>query len=155
VKVTAGSKGSLGASVRTDAEGRASFHGLADGDYTVEVREPGFVYVKAEVAVVGSATPRINLLEPEGWTARVRVVDAVGRPIPFARLDVRAVGPAYVLLEDGVQMLALWTDSQGEAVLPRLPDGPASVKAVYGTRAAELELTPATPSGLIRLPEPR
>lgn len=154
MRVTAGSE-RWWTSARTDADGRASIRGLAEGDYTVDAREPGFVYVKGHVTVLEGATPRIDLIEPEGWTARVRVVDAMGRPVPFARLRVEAVGPAYVLLADGVQMLALWTDALGEAVLPRLPDGPVTVKAIYGTRDAKFELTPAAPSGLIRLPEPR
>ena len=138
-------------SADTDARGILLFRNVPSATYAVTVEEPGFVFTSKEIRV--GRTARLILREHRGWTALVRVVDAVGKPAPGARLRVfPEEGPEYVLLEEGVQVMQILTDAYGEARLPHLPYCKAQVRATLGSRKAETRIAEGSGAALLTLP---
>jgi hypothetical protein len=133
-----------------DGDGHAFFGDLAGGNYSVSVCAPGFVQTESEVTLVGGAHTQIDLLEQEGWTARVRVIDEREAPVRFAVIDV--VDQPYALLEDGTQVLGLYTDVDGWVTLTQLCPGSARVEVRFGSRRASAKIDPADPTMVLSLP---
>jgi hypothetical protein len=121
---------------RTDEDGRVSFEEIPPGRIEVEVRETGFIWIRQEVDLGPAEFLCLQLREPRGRTVRLHVVDPCGSPVACARIAVDPMGgPAYALLEGGVQVLGLRTDRSGECVLPGLPAEPVRITATLGSRS--------------------
>jgi hypothetical protein len=142
-------------SARADENGHAVFEEVRPGAYRLEVCDPDFVWSSLDVDLRSGESRSIVVHEPPGWTARVALVDSVGRPVPFARVHVDPHAPVdYVRVEDGVQDMALYTDRNGEISLPRMHRRPATVTFLYGSRFARVELHQEEPFALAKLPPP-
>lgn len=140
----------------TDDYGCVVFEGLRPGCVSVEVRDPDFVWSETVLNLVDGESRTIALTEPAGWTARAFLVDALGRPVPFAPVEVDSRAPVdYVRVEDGVQDLLFWTDANGEIRLPRMHEASVELTFRYGSREADVRLGPDNPSAVIHLPPPR
>lgn len=142
-------------SKEADADGHARFDRLPAGVHLVRVREPGFVAVDRKLSVHDGEARSVDVVEPEGWTAQVRVVDHEDRPVSFAKLEVDGLPVDYAPVEDGVQDLTWFTDARGGASIGRLPSGDVKLTARFGTRSAAVTLQEDTASGVIRLPPPK
>jgi hypothetical protein len=107
---------------RADAGGRLRFDRVPPGRHTVWLAEPGLVPTSAAVEVGTVGVAQVTLREPEGWTLRVRTVDAEGRPLPFRPLAVKqTVSRApYALLEGNTQVVPLLTGPDGTLLLTNL-----------------------------------
>ncbi|MHC4816538.1 MAG: hypothetical protein ACYTF8_00560 [Planctomycetota bacterium] len=107
---------------RTDAGGRFRIERAKPGRHTVWLTEPGLVPTSAVVEIGTEGVARVTLREDDGWSLRVRTVDADGRPLPFQPLAVEQTGShaAYALLQGNVQVVPLLTGPDGTLVLPNL-----------------------------------
>jgi hypothetical protein len=97
----------------------------------------------------------VEIHDVAGWTARVRVLDAEGAPVPCASLRARHVVQRVRCYPtaNGAQDLYPLTDGEGEARFDRLSEGPVEVTAVYGSRRASVTIDVTDPYRVIRLPE--
>ncbi|MHC5032671.1 MAG: hypothetical protein ACYTGU_17635 [Planctomycetota bacterium] len=86
---------------RTDAGGRFRIEHAKPGRYTVWLTEPGLVPTSAVVEVGTEGVSRVTLREGEGWSLRVRTVDAEGRPPPFQPLAVEQMKSGAACAMDG------------------------------------------------------
>ena len=108
----------------------------------------------AEIELAAGETRQVLLREPEGRTLHLRVVDAQGRALPFARVRMEDVRDAtWVRLEGDVQHLDLFADAAGEVRVAHVPTGPLTVSAWYGTRTARVPLREGDPP-LVTIPDP-
>ncbi|HEY7727714.1 MAG TPA: hypothetical protein VID50_04615, partial [Candidatus Eisenbacteria bacterium] len=71
-------------------------------------------------------------------------------PVRFAVIDV--VDQPYALLEDGTQVLGLYTDVDGWVTLTQLCPGSARVEVRFGSRRASAKIDPADPTMVLSLP---
>jgi len=132
-----------------------SFEVSHPGRYTVSVRDPDFVYTQSTLHLQAGESRRLTINEPEGWTGRIRVLDASGTPVPFAAVAVDTDAPVdFIRVRNGVQDLALYTDVHGELELPRLPKGEVRITVAYGSRSAGAKIDPRNPDAVIELPQP-
>jgi hypothetical protein len=142
-------------SERTDAGGRLRIEHVRPGKNTLWLVEPGFVPTRLDVTVPPDGLVRATLREEEGWTLRVRTVDAEGRSLAYRPITVRQTESkaAYALLEGTVQIIPLLTGPDGWLDLPNLGHeavevevqiaGAALAKAAVpypGTNSAEVVL---------------
>jgi len=107
---------------KTDAGGRFRVDHLQPGRYTVWLIEPGLVPTSALAEVGSEGVASVTLREAEGWTLRVRTVDAEGRPQPFRPLAVvqtESRAP-YALLQGSTQVVPLLTGPDGTLALTNL-----------------------------------
>jgi len=138
-----------------DADGVVMFERLPAGAYTLGTHSVGFTAAEARLDLRAGELHPVELAETAGWTARLQVVDAEGIPVPGAGFTAdQAHSVAYLPCRDGVQDLALLTDSAGGAVLEHVSPGPLEVRVTYGSRSAGAELQPGSAPALIRLPPP-
>lgn len=103
----------------TDAEGRCTLHGLAEGSYLVEVKEDSVgrehrrVEIKKEEGLA-----RVDVLLYPGTGFKGRVADINGLPIPFSRIDVlREEEGRWVVVEE------ILTNALGDFSLSSLQEG--------------------------------
>ena len=90
-----------------------------------------------DVTLVEGATTDATLRESRGASLDVEVVDARGRPLPFARLAFHeGPGFAYVTGEGGVQRVDGFTDERGRLHLARVQPGARRVRVSWGGRHA-------------------
>ena len=140
----------------TDDSGRVVLDGLFPGAVAVEVRDPDYVWSRLQLDLVDGESRTLVITEPAGWTARAVLLDAVGRSVPFAAVEVDSRAPVdYLRVEDGVQDLLLWTDANGEIRLPRMHQTSVKLTFRYGSREAKVKLEPDDPFAVVRLPPPR
>ncbi len=132
---------------RADARGLAVFEGVPEGAATISVEEPGYVYTERPVRVRRGATEATDLLEADGETSVVTVVDDRGRPLPTAEVRVVLAGtPGIVHLEDGVQHLVRRTDAAGRRRIGGLPAGRTiHVEVFWDTRWAKADVRAGEP----------
>ncbi len=123
-----------------DAQGRATFHDVPDGQASIQVLGAGATTTIA-LEVGPGARPEAVLVAPVGGTLEIEVVDSEGRPLPYAHVELTQSGELpHMDCVDGVQRLDPYTDAAGRRTLRFVTPGPVKVRAYYGTRNAECEL---------------
>jgi hypothetical protein len=107
---------------RADAGGRFRIDHVRPGRHTVWLAEPGLVPTSTVAEVGTDGVVHVTLREAEGWTLRVRTVDAEGRPLPFRPLAVTQTESqaAYALLQGRTQVVPLLTGPDGTLALTNL-----------------------------------
>lgn len=139
----------------TDERGRAVFPKLLPVTYSVDVRDPDFVWSRVYVELKPGEERTLNFEEPAGWMPVATLVDSQDRPVPFARVDVDTWAPvAYLRVEDGVQDLALYTDANGRIRLPEMHRTTAVLTFRYGSRKKIAWIYESEPSVTVKLPPP-
>ncbi len=139
----------------TDGAGRVTFQGLRPGAYAVRVDDPDFLWSEAQVDLREGEWRTFVLSEGPGWTARARLLDSTGRPVPFAHAGILSKAPVpYLRVEDGVQDLVFLTDANGEIEVPDLHHAPVDLTFRYGSRSASVTLRESDPCAAVRLPPP-
>ena len=130
---------------RTDLKGRAHFPRVHPGEYAVRVKQVGLLPLSGKVTVRGEAQARLVLREGPGGRLEVCVVDDEGRPLAYARLQVKtASGQPWIDLQDGVQRVDPFTDHEGRRVLHGIEPGTISILATWGSRKRRVQV-PAEP----------
>jgi len=128
-------------SARSDAEGRASFDGLAPGTYLVSGRSSVQEFVELEAG----RTQRLELVFRPGVDVNVLVLDDAGTPVPGASVWLSSYGNS----SDGVEVGR--SDARGRLWLGEVEDGqsvaawarghaPSAQATVHGAAHSELEL---------------
>ncbi|MHC4670437.1 MAG: hypothetical protein ACYTFD_18785, partial [Planctomycetota bacterium] len=114
--------GDLSVHARADAGGRLRIDRVPPGRHTVWLAEPGLVPTRVVAEVGTEGLVHVTLRETDGWTLRVRTVDAKGRPRPYRPLRVRQTesGAGYALLRGDTQLVPLLTGPDGTLALPNL-----------------------------------
>ena len=103
---------------------------LPEGTWEVAFYEPGLVHSMQTFEIRRGETTRVRFQEGQGGTIRLRVVDAAGRPLPFARFRIHDW--TWCDLENGVQRLDPFVDENGSRTLRHLSsDQPLKVTAWY------------------------
>jgi hypothetical protein len=139
----------------TDEEGRAVFPNLRPESYSVEVRDPDFVWSQVAVELRPGEERTLDFVEPAGWTPEATVVDSKDRPVPFASVEVESRAPVpYLRVEGGIQDLALYTDANGRIWLPEMHHATATLTVRYGSRKKIEWVEESEPSVTVRLPPP-
>ena len=114
--------------VKTDAEGKFTVRGI---DPTSECRvtaEKGNAFTAAAQIIKGETEPlTLEVSEKHGWKLAGRIVDASGKPVAGARLELwrRPWAPQYHEIVPELVDLEDWkTDEQGRFAAPAMrPDG--------------------------------
>jgi hypothetical protein len=96
---------------------------------------PGKLPAIFEATVPGEGPLALELREPEGTTVDVEVVNAEGRPVPFARIDFATARSFDVT--GRVQRVDSYTDALGHRRFSRVQPGPQRVHASMGSREGE------------------
>jgi hypothetical protein len=104
--------------LRADARGVARFEGVQGGWADFRIIEPGMVRTSSGRVALDR---EVTLREGEGGTIAVRVVDAKGRGLPFAKLRVETTssehvrGPVHSWIDEekGIQRVDPFTDERG------------------------------------------
>lgn len=132
-----------GRAVCLDPDGRARLDGLAAGRYVAKLREAGLVAVSAAVEVSANGVAPVDLVEPEGGTVDVVLVDADGRPLPFGTFSVDLPsGLTWLDVDDdGAQRIDVFTDAAGRRVLGHVESGEVEVYASWASRTAKTTVT--------------
>jgi hypothetical protein len=127
---------------RTDREGRVLFERLIPGDYTVRAKAVGLLALSGRVTVRPNRTAHVTLREGPGADLEVQVIDAKGRALSYATLEVQTASkvPWVDLDSQGVQRLDPFTDSSGRRVLRHVPPGKVTLKASWGSRSASVQI---------------
>lgn len=140
---------------QTDALGRVVFERVRPGLRRFEVFDPDFTWSAIPVELSDGEARSIVVVEPLGWTASARLLDSLGRPVPWADVAVTKGGPVpYARVENGIQDLAFHTDRNGDITLPRLHHVPVTLAFRYGSREATVTIAESDPSAIVRLPPP-
>ncbi len=141
-----------GARVRVcDAEGVATLHAVDVGRRSVSLADPLLVPTTVTVDVRFDETTELELVEPEPAMLDVNVVDAEGKGVPMARVEVRTPSGLPALdLVDGVLRLDPYTDEHGRRTFTRVEPGLVKVTASARGWAvmAEVTLRPGTRSSV-------
>jgi len=122
---------------RLNGNGSCAVENLEGGIYELHIADPGFVPLDFRVEVSEGVTSRADITEPEGWTARVRVLDRNSHPVPGARIRARyrnRHGRGYAKLDDDLQVVGFFTDCTGEVLLPNLGRERIEFTASLGSR---------------------
>ena len=120
------------ATVRTDADGRFRFAGLASGDYEVRVADHSLERSRVAASIRGASMQRtVELAVRQGGTARGRVVDAAGAPlVDFWVLAVGVdLGDGLNALDDAAGPVYTRSDAEGRFTLRPLPTGEVYIQA--------------------------
>jgi len=126
---------------RTDLNGRAHFARVHPGEYAVRVQQVGLLPLSGKVIVRGEEQARLVLREGAGGRLEVQVVDDEGRPLTYARLQVKtASGQPWIDLQDGVQRVDPFTDHEGRRVLHGIEPGAVSIVATWGSRKTQVQV---------------
>jgi hypothetical protein len=134
--VMAAFTGSAEEQARADGQGIVCFRDLNPGEWTVELREPGFLPTVVRAVAIAGQTTRIDLREGLARTVSVLVRDERRIPVPFAGVDVcLGTRARYIGINDGVQALTHLTGVDGRLLLPGLPaDRPVTIEASLGSK---------------------
>jgi len=139
----------------TDEAGHAVFRNLVPGSYSVDVRDPDFVWSSQNVELRPGEERVFSFFEPAGWTPVATLVDSKGRPVPFARVEVESCAPVpYLRVEGGVQDLALYTDADGEIRLSDMHHATVTLTFRYGSRERTELVYESEPCTTVELPPP-
>ncbi len=109
----------------TDDEGRVSIDTLPSGSVRLTAKASGFITATAELDLTDGKTFAATIREAPGVASTVLVVDAAGRPLPAARVEVKLPGQYadYAFVDAwGAQEVGLVTDRDGRCDLGNLPD---------------------------------
>lgn len=145
--------------VVTDDEGRATRNDLymrRDGNQedqcvSIVLAEPGLAYTSMDVPLRPGGTADCELREPKGEEIALTVLDAEGKPVPWARVSAETRDERdwqWCPVEDGVADAAPRTDRDGRIVLRGLPEGKLWISAESCGRSARQELTTGRPATL-------
>ena len=141
-----------GSTARTNKYGVARFEHLRVGRREVFASAPGFVAESAEVWIGLGVEATVELLEGEGYTGTVQVLDEEDRPVAGVTLEVVTEGGIpWCHMEGEVQVMGLHTGPDGRRALPHLPPGPVLVRATLGSRSGKGTVE-GTGTTVIRLP---
>ena len=126
----------------TKEDGVAIFDSVAAGHRRVTVRELGRLFEGVTIFVTANAETRVTMNEIEGGTIQLEVVDADGKPSPFARIGLRlAEWPPWIDIDDaGEQRLDPFTDVRGRRTCARIAPGMVTVTARHGDGHAKAEV---------------
>jgi len=139
----------------TDERGRVVFPNLLPDTYSVDVRDPDFVWSRVDVELKPGEDRTLDFVEPAGWLPTATLLDSKDRPVPFASVDVRSRAPvAYLRVEGGVQDLALYTDADGRIWLPDMHRETAVLTFRYGSREKIAWISESEPCVTVKLPPP-
>ena len=128
---------------RTDAQGRLVLEGVPEATWRLRLIEPGIGFTEMDVRVDDGACVAVTLREGPSYPLSLDVRDETGAPARFARIEVLPErGAPWVHLVDGVQTLTVMTDESGRCDLPDLPWVDVKVRALFGSRSAEVTLEP-------------
>ncbi len=131
-----------GRSLHLDEAGRAQVDGLLVGRYVVRLHEDGLVSTSASAEVREAGVARADLVEPEGGSVDVVLVDGEGRPLPFGTLSVGLPSNLTWLdvTDEGVQRIDGFTDRAGRRVLDHVESGEVEISASWASRTAKATL---------------
>jgi hypothetical protein len=131
----------------TDDDGLASRSDLSfahdhagSGGVTVILSEPGMAYTTMEVPLAAGGKADCELRESVGEEIALTVVDADGRPVPWAHVSAQTrVGWrwSWAPVEGAVAGVAPCTDRNGHVVLRGVPSGDVEVRVDSCGRFAE------------------
>ena len=132
----------------TDADGIATLAGLhPDERATVQVFGRGFVSTELSVKIDSGLANEFMVVEANGGSLDLRVVDSEGRAVAAACIEVecwdfsiagRVVD--YVRLVGSTQHATLLTDADGRLRLERLSPGEQRITVKLGSRKAKIEV---------------
>ena len=117
---------------------RLTVRGLEPERYWLAFVDPGIPPEPVFIELAEGRPVHVELIEPSGWTATVRVVNSDGTPVPaatvVAQLGVRGARHwqyfwTHATLQDCVQHLRTLTNADGVTVLPNLPTGGVRLRA--------------------------
>jgi hypothetical protein len=124
-----------------DREGRAVLGTLPAGPVEITVWGAGAV-TTVRTDVTAGETAKLEVGTTLGGALDVEVVDALARPLPFAKLAVaQPSNLPWVDIDGEVQRVDPYTDVHGKRTLRMVEPGAVKVKATYGSRSAESEVT--------------
>ena len=87
----------------------------------------------------------MDLVEPEGGSVDVVLVDGAGRPLPFGTFSVGL--PSHVtwldVTDEGVQRIDDFTDEAGRRVLEHVESGAVEITASWASRTAKTTVSVA------------
>ncbi len=120
----------------TDKKGIARFENLVPGTHVLKVWGTGPSWQDEVTVPEGSGAIRVTARVP--GTVRLRVVDAEGNPMPYAKVEVQQPSVlAWSDVVDGVQRISPFTDHRGRRTLYNLETGNVLIKVSLGTRSAK------------------
>jgi hypothetical protein len=91
--------------------------------------------------VEAGRTIEVDVRTTDGGTLVVEVVDALGRPLPYATLTVvQQAGLPWIDLDGDAQRIDPYTDVHGKRTLRRVEANLVKVKAAFGSRSAEADV---------------
>jgi protocatechuate 3,4-dioxygenase beta subunit len=106
---------------KTDESGKFDLRGLAPGDYTIEIKAPGYLQTSLNQHILEEAADLAFALE-KGGSISGRVLDPGGRPLPDVCLVIDAVLDAPPEVEEAVRTRdARFSDRWGRYVFDGLP----------------------------------
>ncbi len=118
----------------TDAEGQVRFDRVEEGKRWVRVRVAGLIPITEKIAVYEGRVTEQVLQEPEGATLRVEVVDAEGRPRPFAAIHIHQPGGDWIDVRGDTTRVDPFTDEQGRRQCEHVEPGQVQVIARWGDK---------------------
>jgi hypothetical protein len=138
------------ANATTDANGDYTLDGIAAGEREVDVRKQGYVPKRKSVTAAAGSDARADVELERGADLRGRVVDAGGRPVEGARLQVRAgAGMTSPTSTNGRAV----SDSEGNFKVEGLAEGRYNVMAEREGYVSGMsnDVEPSTPNLIITL----
>jgi hypothetical protein len=152
--VRVGVKGPRSAGRTADDDGFIRIDGLPGGSYRVACTEHGLAQMVERLELAEGETRQVLLQEPAGRNLHLRVVDAQGRSLPGARIEISdATSHPWVPLIDGVQHLDTFSDGTGEVRAAHVPEGTIQVTAFYGSRKTKAVINEGEPL-VVTIPDP-
>lgn len=125
---------------RADADGRVAWEQVETGTYDVRVAGAGAAFF-TRISVKEGALARRTLRGRAGGRIEVEVLDAAGRPVPFAELSLRpAHGLPYADLDQGAQRIDMRTDVEGQRTFHQVPVGTTLLRFIYEGKAVDAEV---------------
>jgi len=126
---------------RTNAEGIAHLRGVMAGEVSVQVRQPGLLPLDRTVTMPKTGKASVVLREGLGGIIDLEVVDAAGRPLSFAQVDVTTPSKVpWVDLEGATQRIDPFTDHLGRRTLRHVEPGTIKLRVGWGSRTKRLDV---------------
>lgn len=124
----------------TDTDGVARVIGARAGAGVVVVEGAGYRFGHVPIMIVAGQEASLDLSEAPASTLELHVVDADGRPVPSASVELRSTAFDWFDVDaDGVQRIDSFTDAYGVRLCHGVPCGTVRAAARFAGRSGEAE----------------